>query len=98
MTVLQAREYPQTPSPTLLVHAAPRRPSSRQPACDLIPTRENAAHWLLQPQTAAIRSAPSTRFESSILLRDSISFWAAFLHTFDVGPAKIRAEQWTRQL
>ena len=27
-----------------------------QPACDLIPTRENAAHWLLQPQTAGIRS------------------------------------------
>lgn len=27
-----------------------------QPACDLIPTRENAAHWLLEPQTAGIRS------------------------------------------
>ena len=35
-----------------LFSSLPRRRSSRQPACDLIPTRENAAHWLLQPQTA----------------------------------------------
>ena len=56
-----------------------------QPACNLIPTRENAAHWLLNLRPPGSGRAPSTRFESSILGRDSTCFWAAFLHAFDVG-------------